>query len=77
MKNNQQSTMEDMRTLCKKCLYLGLDLSFHNKVFVTKFHSDGVIKRYGYQVHTEYRKPYSRIFNNIEDAVNKFIELCR
>ena len=57
----------------KFCLQKDIDLQY-NKLSLANLYNYN-IKRGGYQVHLDGQKSFSKIYRNIDDAINKFVEL--
>jgi hypothetical protein len=59
--------------ICKKALNLGLDLQY-KKLLICHLNNHGV-NRDAYQVDCPGRRPFSKLYSSIDDAVKQFIEL--
>jgi len=65
-----------MKTEIETLLKNKLDISHKNKLFLTYVNLHGVIIRRGYQVFYDNKvQPFSKIYRNMNDAIDKFIEL--
>lgn len=59
----------------KELLEKGYDINYGNKLSIINLRHHGLIKRTGYQVHYDGPSKFSKIYKNINEAIDKFLEL--